>query len=390
MFGTKLEMDAKSKAALVSSTRAAARAEFDQWDQILTVADRLWEQVNEQDEYFRRMVEHSAIPLTIGQLIGLSEGQVSSRLAIASRVQAKTPRTWKSFGKGRIDGARVREISRAIDKLKLAQSHERLDKLGLAYAETHTVAELRGWLKRFVARIEPEQFNARADEERRKRYVRIVHGDDGMSWVDAYVPSHLAAAIDVRLEAGAIAQKLGADPEDNRTKDHRRADLFGQWLLADNHAPANLNIDVGVTLPVTALTGGTGAPTISADGQWGIPTSWALDEFMRSHIFWHRMVIDPVTDDVLAHEYVGRYAPDVLSRALLFKYAVCQAPGCCKPAGQCDFDHRSPWPEGSTSGDNLWPLCRRHHNHKGHQILQWLLPTGQIVPAETADFTLVA
>lgn len=390
MFRSTLDVGPELAGRLSGSTRAAARAEWVQWNDIVTAADLLNEQVGQTEDYFRRMVERSAIPLTIGRLVGLSEGQVSSRLAVADRVRAHAPNTWKAFRKGRVDGARVREISHAIGKLKLANSYERLDKLGLAYAETHTVAELRSWLKRFVARVEPEGFNARADEERRRRSVQIVHGDDGMSWMTIYQSSHILAAAYNRIDASAKEQRLGADPDDDRTMDQRRADLASQWLLADDHGPVNLSIDVAVTIPVTALTGGTGDPVISADGQWGIPTAWALDDFMRSDTFWHRMVLDPVTNDVLATEYLGRYAPEVLTRALLFKYPVCQAPGCCKPAAKCDMDHRSPWPDGPTSGDNLWPLCRRHHNHKGHRILQWKLPDGQIVPVEKADFALAS
>jgi hypothetical protein len=82
-------------------------------------------------------------------------------------------------------------------------------------------------------------------------------------------------------------------------------------------------------------------------------------------------VVDPVSDDVLAHEYVGRFAPDVLSIALRFLYGTCQSPGCMVPAERCDIDHRTPWPNGPTRGDNLGPLCRRHHTYKGHGILHW-------------------
>ncbi|MET0931512.1 MAG: HNH endonuclease signature motif containing protein, partial [Aeromicrobium sp.] len=41
------------------------------------------------------------------------------------------------------------------------------------------------------------------------------------------------------------------------------------------------------------------------------------------------------------------------------------------PAFLCDMDHREPWPNGPTTGDNLGPLCRRHHGYKGHGILNW-------------------
>ena len=178
----------------------------------MTAADRLNEQVDQTEDYFRRMVERSAIPLTIGRLVGLSEGQVSSRLAVADRVRKRAPRTWKAFRKGRVDGARVREISHAIGQAQACTSHDWLDKLGLDYAETHTVAELRSWLKRFVARVEPEGFNARADEERRRRSVQIVHGDDGMSWLTIYQSSHVLAAAYNRIDSGAKEQKARRRP----------------------------------------------------------------------------------------------------------------------------------------------------------------------------------
>lgn len=390
MFRSTLEVSPEMMGGLAESTRVLAKAEWVQWNGLLIAADRLNAEVDLVEDHFERMAQRSAIPMVLGRATGLSEGQVTFRVAVADRVRSKAPNTWAAFQDGRVDGARAREISGALLKLKLPSSWERLDRLGLAYAETHTVAELRSWVKRFVARVEPEGFNARADEERRRRNVEIVHGDDGMGWMTLYQSSHILAAIENRVAAAAKEQKLGGDPDDDRTTEQRRADLVSQWLLADDHGPVNLSIDVAVTIPVTALTGGSGEPAVSADGQWGIPAVWATDEVMRSNTFWHRMVLDPVTNDVLAAEYLGRYSPDVLTRALLFKYQVCQAPGCCKPAGTCDIDHRSPWPEGKTSGENLWPLCRRHHNLKGHGVLRWRMPDGQEIPVERADFALAS
>jgi hypothetical protein len=138
------------------------------------------------------------------------------------------------------------------------------------------------------------------------------------------------------------------------------------------------------------LTGSSGLPTESADGQWGIPTAWAYDQYVRHSSFWHRMVIDPVGNDVLAHEYLGRYAPQVLSRAIIFRDQTCKAPGCCTPAAACDMDHRSPWPEGPTSGENIWALCRKHHSLKGHGVLQWLTPDGQTIPMDKPDLALAS
>ena len=90
--------------------------------------------------------------------------------------------------------------------------------------------------------------------------------------------------------------------------------------------------------------------------------------------------------DTLAHEYVGRFAPAQLAAAVAFRDSVCQAPGCMKPARDCDLDHREPWP-GPTRGSNLWPLCRRHHRLKGQRTIAWVLPSGRTVDAEPATHT---
>ena len=83
------------------------------------------------------------------------------------------------------------------------------------------------------------------------------------------------------------------------------------------------------------------------------------------------MVLDPVTDDVLSHEYLGRFCPDILAIALRFRDGVCQAPGCMVPAERCDIDHRIPHPDGPTNGTNLGPFCRRDHIRKSHGLLRW-------------------
>jgi hypothetical protein len=44
----------------------------------------------------------------------------------------------------------------------------------------------------------------------------------------------------------------------------------------------------------------------------------------------------------------------------------CVAPGCRRPAKDCDLDHTMPWPDGGESEpDNLGPACRGHHQFKG-------------------------
>ena len=194
----------------------------------------------------------------------------------------------------------------------------------------------------------------------------------------ALLPAPQAAAIARRLAHEAKA--LGAD--DPRTTPQRMADLLAAWLTTNEAGEASIHAQVAVKLSAETFTGARDGFAEAADGSWSCPASWVLDPQLISNPVWHRLIVDPLTDDVLAHEFVGRLAPDTLKLAVQFRDGVCQAPGCLKPADECDNDHREPWPEGPTSGENIWPLCRRHHSLKGHQILQWVLPSGRAVPAE--------
>jgi hypothetical protein len=194
------------------------------------------------------------------------------------------------------------------------------------------------------------------------------------------------AAVDRRLTKEAAA--MGA--QDERTLQQRRADLFAAWMTTNESGQAALGADIAVTITASALAGATREPAIAADGGWAVPADWILDAAKQNAggVFWHRMILDPVSDDVLAHEYRGRFAPEVLAKALEFRDGVCQAPGCCRPASQCDIDHRIPHEAGGpTAGWNLGPYCRRHHIQKGFGLLD-TGPTAKSPPGRSRNTPL--
>lgn len=134
-----------------------------------------------------------------------------------------------------------------------------------------------------------------------------------------------------RLEAAKL-------PDDGRTMAQRRADLLACWLTTNENGEPALGADIAV-------------------------------------------VID-TDDDVLEHQFIGRFAPEILDKALWFRDGTCQAPTCTRPAQQCDDDHQIPHPRGPTSGTSLWPLCRRHHVLTSHGVLKWIMPSGIVHDAE--------
>lgn len=357
---------------LAELVRSRAQAEAAEWAAELDHFERREAAIDGRSNprVFERQAELSMIAAEIGRSTGLSEAQVSHRVAAARRVRNHAPTVWAAFAEGRIDAARVREIAGAVEKLQRPESIARLDARVVTYAESHTVAELRRWLKLFVARTEADLFVERADAERAKRGVDVLHGDDGMSWMTIYAPSFVIAATDKRLTKEAKA--FGAD--DPRTLQQRRADLAAAWLTTNDAREAAVGASFAVTMPGHAVAGSADAPAVAVDGSWVAPIQWMLDLAKQAgnSVFWHRMILDPVTDDVLAHEYHGRFAPAVLAQALEFRDGVCQAPGCCKPAHTCDLDHRIPHDDGGpTAARNMGALCRRHHKAKGFGVLAW-------------------
>lgn len=349
--------------------RERARAEAREVVAMLEFRDAENARIDASDESpMRRLVERGAVALAIAESTGFSEGQIQFRLSTADRVRDHSPTTWNAFLDGRVDLARVREIGHAIGQLKRAESVHRLDARVVEFAEQHTVAELRCWLKRFVRRVEADLAVERANAERADRHVSIRHDDDSMGFLGARLASHELAAIADRLRREA---RRPAEPGDERTVAQREADLLVAWLLDEQAAAGVVDANIGVTVDADVLAGANPGFAESTDGEWAVPAEWIAAVIASGSTFWHRIVVDPVGHDVLAHEYLGRFAPDVLAVALRFLYGTCQGPGCMVPAERCDIDHRVSWPHGPTRGDNLGPLCRRHHRYKGHGLLHW-------------------
>jgi hypothetical protein len=345
-----------------------ARAEFFEVEKMLDYRDAEYARTAQLESGLRMKLERSAVALAIGEATGLSEGQVVYKLAAADRVRSKAPAVWDAFGDGLVDFARVRDISAAVDQLRREESVRRLDATVIPFATTHTGAELRQWLRRFVQRVEADLAVERAKEARAGRHVSVKHTDDSMAWLNAYLPSHEAAAIEAKIHQAA--RQTPAE-DDDRTTRQREADLLVAWCLGTKTTTGAISANIAVTIGADVLAGFVPGFAESADGRWAVPADWITTVVAHGGAFWHRIVVDPVTDDVLAHEYLGRYAPDILNIALQFLHQVCQAPGCMVPAFLCDMDHREPHPRGPTTGDNMGPLCRRHHNLKGHGLLHW-------------------
>ena len=225
--------------------RWRARAEAFELEAMLDYRDAEMVRTAHVEPTLRRRIERSAIAMTIGGAVRMSEAQVYLRLAAADTVREKTSAVWDAFGDGLIDFGRVRDISATVDKLQREESVVRLARTVIGYAIDHTAAELRQWLRRFVRRVEADLAVERAEEERRKRHVKVTHTDDSMAWLNAYLPSHEAATIEARLRSET---RRSRDLDDDRTVGEREADLLVAWCTGSDAVTSAIDANIAVTI----------------------------------------------------------------------------------------------------------------------------------------------
>ena len=293
---------------------------------------------------------------------------VHMRLADARRIRNKLPQTWAAHLDGHVDAFRARLIASAAAKLTTVENHIHLDAIIGDYAATHTTAQLKAKLNRFIARWETT--DQAVKEERESRGMWVNHQDHGMSLLIAKIPTTDAIAIDSRFNDQAKAIS------DGRTLDQRRADLFVQHLLGtvDGHKHSSRTI-IGITVPITSLAGLDDLPGESFDGTFALPAQMVREMTAEPDTLWFRILTDPL-GRILDTTEPRPFPSDPLRTAVQARDGTCRFPTCSRPAMESDLDHEIPRPHGPTNGDNLRALCRRHHNFKTFEI------------AEPTDYTM--
>jgi hypothetical protein len=188
-------------------------------------------------------------------------------------------------------------------------------------------------------------------------------GDDAREWLEVehvdpdtgeLVSTHLQA---IDADGEAIGERIDPAME-----------------LAARLAPASLarprRVRIGVVVPLSSLLGLSDAPAELADRSGLIPgevlrerIAEALERDSRDEILFTRLLTDD-RGQLMDSTELGRFASARLAQSIRLRAGTCRFPTCNVPADRCDLDHHEPWPEGRTSGQNLDPLCRRHHRGK--------------------------
>ena len=300
------------------------------------------------------------------------------RLSLAYQLGSTLQRTWGAMYLGEIDLTKARALADIIAPLDVDKARLVEDEV-LPKAGERTVRWVRDKARKQVLKIDPDGAEARRKERAKERRVEKSPDDDGMSWLNAYLPADKVEAAYRRVDAIAHSLKAREDP---RSLDEVRADVLIDLLLGN---PSNVTTKIEVRVDAMTLMGCNNNPA-DLPGYGPISAEYAKELAFQPGSFWYRFLTDPLSGIVIDHGRT-RYRPPVALRDLVKARDVrCCGVGCYRPAASCEIDHSLPYPYGKTADNNLAPACKYHNLSKLHgwTVQQtspghftWKSPTGR-------------
>ena len=243
-------------------------------ESLLAYRTRKLEQNSTQHTFTRQAVE-KAIIRDAAAVLGLTEPAVRRLLATAEFLVEKLPKTWAGYSSGVIDHTRAVKAAQAVEDIA-----HRQDLLPVIDAEisrrapVENAASLDAWLKRRVPELDTAAFQDRYDRAYARRYVAFHHRGDGMSRIDALIPTLIAAGVEQQLYAlarnaprtttsGSHGGRSDHDQDqslEERTLTQRIADAFTLRLHSPQHEVAGTDHNGVLSSGASGGSGGPGTP----------------------------------------------------------------------------------------------------------------------------------
>ena len=301
----------------------------------------------------------------VAAALGTSVAMGHSNLRYARAMQERLPAVAAVFQSGDIDFRLFRTIVFRTDLIDDAESLTAVDaQLAIKAPRwpSMTSWKLATEIDRIVARIDRDAVR-RSREYAADRYFKVTPMDAGTALINGMVFATAGQALDRRLDKFA---KTVCD-DDPRTIEQLRADALG--ALAAGHdrltcgcdsadcpaggAPRQPNSVVIHVVADSATVSGSGTAPGFLYGDGIIPAE-VVRELAKS------AKLQTITAATAAE---SRYLPSrALSDFVRARDLTCRAPGCDRPATECDIDHTVPYDDGgATHPSNLKCLCRKHH-----------------------------
>jgi Domain of unknown function (DUF222) len=383
-----------ASAALLERIREAGRSEAQAAARRLVAVGELFvsrlRDSGEQADW--AMDTWDAVAAQVAAAQQCSIAMASSYLRYAMALRDRLPNVGKAFQAGDIDYRAFQTVVFRTDLITDADALARVDTLlavRLSRFPSLTRGRLSAEVDRVVARVDRDAVR-RAKEVIRDRFIDVNTQETGMAYVTGSVLNTAGRALDRRLNemADTVCE---ADP---RTREQRRADALGALAGgADRLVCGCDSRDCVATKPVSgpnvvihvvadqASVDGTGGASANVAGAEGLIPAEMVAELAKTARL--QPLVPPADDPEPRYVPSAKLADFVRSRDL-----TCRAPGCDRPAFECDLDHTRAYRDGGwTHASNLKALCRKHHLLKtfgGWRDKQlpdgtviWLLPDGR-------------
>jgi hypothetical protein len=309
-------------------------------------------------------------------VVGLSQRE-ASRVVARSAALTELPVFDGALANGDITAAHVDSLAAGLKRLEGAD-RERLVQLqsSLLQSATHLpVDQFAKHVRSEVARLQSDGGLAEFERQRRSTYLRTWNDADGMLHLRGAFDPERGSVLLSRLERRMEAMFHSGDREVSvvvapgiEPNDHRRALALLSALEGDSsqpHEASSVRSEIIVHIDLATLTGSLTAAGITTT-QHGV--SLPVETVRR--LACDAEIIPVVLSGEGVPLDVGRskrLATVHQRRALGSVHETCAVSECAVAFKHCEPHHIDYWENGgSTSLDNLIPLCSRHH-HAAHE-----------------------
>jgi hypothetical protein len=163
----------------------------------------------------------------IGLAAGWTRALAGHRLHLTFALTERLPGTLAALERGEVD-LRGAERLAELTKPLTPELTRQVEAAVLPGAAEQNANQLACAARKIIATLDPDGLKERHQARKEDRRVDVQPSDDAMAWLHAYLPAADAAHIDHMLDHYADA---AATPDDQRTDQQRRTDVFVDLLL---------------------------------------------------------------------------------------------------------------------------------------------------------------
>jgi hypothetical protein len=310
------------------------------------------------DDHDPRSATESAAA-EIRAALRLTRTAADTELSYAMDLQRRLPRVWAALAAGDVDVRRAKTILRHTDHLTTAIAQAVVERI-IDHARNLTTGQLQAHIQRLSIEADPESARERYQHVVKDRRVVTESTTDGTAnLLGLDLAPHRVHAISRRINH--LARSLNTRGE-ARTMDQLRADVFIDLLQGKKLSEKGKGGGVHLRADLDTLTALAEHPGELAGYGPVIADVARQAAEQLEEAEWRFTVTDTATGRPVANGVTRRRPTTAQRRDIETRNPTCVFPGCRMPSIDCDIDHRKRWADGgTTSDDNLDPLCRHDH-----------------------------